>query len=54
MEHYYRALRFLEDNWDRFSWMDMISSTYPLERIGEAMERMRAWQEIKPAITFSA
>ena len=54
VEHYYRALRFLEDNWDRFSWMDMISSTYPLERIGEAMERMRAWQEIKPAITFSA
>jgi len=52
VEHYYRALRFIERNWDRFSWMEMISGRYPFERINDALEAMQDLREIKPAITF--
>ena len=50
--HYYKALQFLKHNRDRFAFMDLISNHYPLQRINEAMERMRTWQEVKPALTF--
>ena len=53
LEHYYKGLQFLKNNWDRFPFMDMISSHYPLHRINEAMDRMRTWQEVKPALTFT-
>ena len=52
VEHYYRALQFIANNWERFSWMDMISNRYPLEGINEALQRMQRWEEIKPAIIF--
>ncbi len=52
VEHYHRALQFIAHNWERFSWMDMISNRYPLERINEALARMQRWEEIKPAIVF--
>jgi len=52
IDHYYRALQFLVHYADRFSWEDLISNRYPLERINEAMEGMRTFTEIKPAITF--
>ena len=48
------ALQFLKHNRERFDWMEMISNHYPLERINEAIDRMRTWEEIKPAITFEA
>jgi L-iditol 2-dehydrogenase len=54
LEHYYKALQFLKNNWDRFTFMDMISNHYPLQRINEAMERMSTWEEVKPAISFTA
>ncbi len=50
--HYHRALQFIAHNWERFTWMDMISSRYPLDEINEALVRMQRWQEIKPAIIF--
>jgi threonine dehydrogenase-like Zn-dependent dehydrogenase len=53
VRHYYRALQFIKNNSRRFSWHDMISNHYPLEQINEAMEGMRAWKEVKPAITFA-
>ena len=52
IEHYERALQFLDDNADRFDWDAMISNTYPLERINEALERVRRFEEIKAAIAF--
>lgn len=52
VQHYHRALQFLQHNADRFNWMEMISNYYPLERINEAMDGMKNWEEIKPAITF--
>jgi len=54
VEHYYRALRFIERNWDRFSWMEMISGRYPFERINDALEAMQDLREVKPAITFGS
>jgi D-arabinose 1-dehydrogenase-like Zn-dependent alcohol dehydrogenase len=53
VRHYYRALQFIKHNWTRFSWQDMISNHYPLERINDALEGMRTWKEVKPAITFA-
>ncbi len=50
--HYHRALQFIAHNWERFTWMDMISNRYPIEEINEAMVRMQSWDEIKPAIIF--
>jgi threonine dehydrogenase-like Zn-dependent dehydrogenase len=52
VRHYYRALQFIKNNPDRFSWMDMISNRYPLERINDAMQAMREWREVKPVLTF--
>jgi L-iditol 2-dehydrogenase len=52
VRHYYRALRFLEDNVSRFSWGDMISNVYPFEQINIAIDRMRDFSEIKAAISF--
>jgi threonine dehydrogenase-like Zn-dependent dehydrogenase len=52
--HYFKALQFLKHNRDRFAFIDLISNHYPLQRINEAMERMRTWQEVKPALTFPA
>ncbi len=50
--HYHRALQFIAHNWERFTWMDMISNRYPIDEINEAMVRMQRWEEIKPAIVF--
>jgi D-arabinose 1-dehydrogenase-like Zn-dependent alcohol dehydrogenase len=52
VRHYYRALQFIKDNLDRFSWNDLISNSYPLEQVNVAIERMHQWQEVKPALMF--
>jgi L-iditol 2-dehydrogenase len=52
VRHYYRALQFIKDNRDRFSWDDLISNSYPLEQVNVAIERMHQWQEVKPALTY--
>jgi threonine dehydrogenase-like Zn-dependent dehydrogenase len=50
--HYYRALQFLAQTRERFSWQDMISNVYPLDEINIALERMRSYEDIKAAISF--
>lgn len=50
VEHFYKALQFLKNHQDRFRFSDMITNTYPLEQVNEALESMAALQEIKPAI----
>jgi L-iditol 2-dehydrogenase len=52
VQHYYRALEFLRHRRDRFDWDAMITSTQPLDDINSAMDRMRDWNEIKPALVF--
>ena len=52
IRHYHRALEFLRTQAHRFDWNKMLSSTYPLDDIMIAMERMKRWEEIKPVITL--
>jgi threonine dehydrogenase-like Zn-dependent dehydrogenase len=47
---YYKALDFLRRYRDRFDWDLMIGGRYPLERAGEALERMRTFEEIKAVV----
>jgi Zn-dependent alcohol dehydrogenase len=49
-EHYYKALQFLQHNRERFSFEDMLSNRYQLERINDALEAMRALREVKPVV----
>jgi len=53
VDHYARALRFLDNTTDRFDWTRMITSEQPLEQIDDALERMRTYRDIKPAVVFA-
>ena len=53
VDHYARSLRFLDNNSDRFDWTAMITSQQPLDDINEALERMRTYHDIKPALVFT-
>ena len=50
--HYWKALQFLQDNAENFTFEDMITSHTPLAGINEAMERMKSFQDLKAALTF--
>jgi D-arabinose 1-dehydrogenase-like Zn-dependent alcohol dehydrogenase len=52
IDHYQRALEFIERNAARFDWEDMITSTHPFERINDALERMGRFEDVKAALTF--
>jgi threonine dehydrogenase-like Zn-dependent dehydrogenase len=49
-DHYYKALQFLKDNRERFSFADMLSNRYRLEQINEALEAMQGFREVKPVV----
>jgi threonine dehydrogenase-like Zn-dependent dehydrogenase len=49
-EHYYKALQFIQNNRDRFSFEAMLSNRYRLDQINDAMEAMRAFREVKPVV----
>jgi L-iditol 2-dehydrogenase len=53
IEHYARALQFMETHRDRFDWSEMITSVRPLDDINAALDAMRSHQEIKPAIVMA-
>ena len=48
--HFYKAMQFLENNQQRFSFTDLISNTYRLEEANVTLKSMEQLQEIKPAI----
>ncbi len=48
--HYYRALQFLKNYKDLFSFQKLITNSYSLEHINEAFDRTMNLHEIKPAI----
>ena len=48
--HFYKALRFLESQRHRFRFEDMLTNSYPLAQVTEALESMAALREIKPVI----
>jgi hypothetical protein len=43
-------MQFLQNNQQRFSFLDLISNTYRLEEANTALKSMEQLQEIKPAI----
>jgi threonine dehydrogenase-like Zn-dependent dehydrogenase len=49
-DHYYKALQFLKQHRQRFSFEDMLSHRYRLEQINEALESMRAFREVKAIV----
>jgi Zn-dependent alcohol dehydrogenase len=49
-EHYYKALQFIQNNRDRFTFEDMLSNRYRLDQINDAMEAMRSFREVKPVV----
>jgi D-arabinose 1-dehydrogenase-like Zn-dependent alcohol dehydrogenase len=49
-DHYYKALQFIKHNRHRFSFEDMLSNRYPLDRINEALEAMRTFREVKAVV----
>jgi D-arabinose 1-dehydrogenase-like Zn-dependent alcohol dehydrogenase len=48
--HYYRALQFLADHQDRFSFGDLLGSRFSLEQVGDALDGMESMREIKPVV----
>lgn len=50
ISHYWKGLQFMARNKDRYDFDLMISNSYKLNDINEAMENMRAFREIKPLI----
>ena len=40
MPHYYRALTFLDDHQDRFSFGDLLGSRFGLDQVGDALAGM--------------
>ena len=51
--HWLQAIDFLASRRDRFPFEDMISKTYGLDQINEAMEAMAGYKVVKAAISFS-
>jgi threonine dehydrogenase-like Zn-dependent dehydrogenase len=49
---YSLALQFIEKHQKTFPFEKMITGRYKLDEVNTAMERMKAYQEIKPVITF--
>lgn len=54
VSHYYRALTFLDDHQDRFSFGDLLGSRFTLDQVGDALAGMEEMREIKPVILPSA
>ena len=53
IDTFHRAMKFMERHADRFDWDKMITNTYALEDINDAMAKMQTWEEIKPVIAFA-
>jgi len=51
--HWLQALEFLSSRKDVFPFEEMISASYPLERVNEALAAMASYEVVKPVITFA-
>ena len=50
VSHFYKAMQFLKAQRHSFRFEDMLTSSYPLVQVTEALQSMAALREIKPAI----
>lgn len=48
--HFYTALQFIKTNRAKYPFADLVSGTYQLEQINEALANMASGKEIKPVI----
>jgi len=50
VRHFYKAMQFLKNCSDRFRFEEMITNSYSLNQVNEALQSMADLKEIKPAI----
>jgi threonine dehydrogenase-like Zn-dependent dehydrogenase len=50
VSHFYKAMQFLKSQRHRFRFEEMLTNSYPLAQVTEALQSMAALREIKPAI----
>ncbi len=50
VRHFQKAIRFIVNKRKRYSFADIVTHKYPLEKINEAVRAMMTGQEIKPVI----
>lgn len=50
ISHYYKALNFLADHQDRFSFSDLLGSRNSLDQVANALDALESMREVKPII----
>jgi L-iditol 2-dehydrogenase len=50
ISHFYKAIQFIKNRRDRYSFGDIVTNHYRLDQANEAIEAMAAGKEIKPVI----
>lgn len=50
ISHYYKALNFLADHQDKFSFTDLLGSRNSLNEVGNALDALESMREMKPVI----
>ncbi len=48
--HFYTALQFIKKNREKYPFADIVSGSYQLEDVNEALANMASGKEIKPVI----
>lgn len=51
ISHYYKALNFLNDHQDRFSFTDLLGSRNSLTEVAKALDALESMKEMKPIIS---
>ena len=52
--HFYKALQFLATRGDRFPFERLISGTYTLDTVTDALQAMADFKEVKPVVLPTA
>jgi L-iditol 2-dehydrogenase len=52
ISHYYRALQFIKNKRGKYSFQDIVTNKYSLDKINEALHSMESGKEIKAAIVL--
>jgi L-iditol 2-dehydrogenase len=50
IRHYYRAIQFIKNKRNKYSFADIVTNKYRLDQVNEALKSMMAGREIKPVI----
>jgi len=50
IRHFYKAIQFIKNKRDRYSFADIVTNKYRLDQVNEAVQAMMSGKEIKPVI----